>query len=280
MSGGFRRSTMRALALLILVALLVIFTAFPFAWMVGTAFKPSQEIFVTPPTLLPRNFTLANLERLFADTRFAEYWRNSLTVALSTVVLTLLTAAPAAYSLTRFRFRGRETLAALILFTYMFAPIMIIIPFYVLMRYLGLTNSHLGLVLAYSAFCLPFALWLLRTFFQSIPLDIEEAAMTDGANRLQAMVYVVLPLALPGLVATGIFTFVLAWNDYIFARVLLSADELKTLPVGIADLYNASVVDWGMIMAAGLLVIAPVLVIFIFIQKYMVAGWGAGAVKG
>lgn len=280
MSGRFRLGTMRGLAIVILAALLVIFTAFPFVWMIGTAFKPSQEIFVTPPTLLPRNFTLANLERLFADTRFVEYFRNSLSVALSTVALTLLAAVPAAYSLTRFRFVGREKLAALVLFTYMFAPIMIIVPFYVLMRYLGLTNSHLGLVLAYSTFCLPFALWLLRTFFQSIPLDIEEAAMTDGANRLQAVVYVVLPLALPGVIATGIFTFVLAWNDYIFARVLLSADELKTLPVGIADLYNASVVDWGMIMAAGLLVIAPVVAIFIFIQKYMVAGWGAGGVKG
>jgi ABC-type glycerol-3-phosphate transport system permease component len=268
------------LAVLTLVALLVIFTAFPFAWMIGTAFKSSQEIFVTPPTLLPRHFTLANLERLFAETRLLQYFRNSLLVALSTVALTLSVAVPAAYALTRFRFFGREQIAALILFTYMFAPIMIIIPFYVLMRYLGLTNSHLGLILAYSAFCLPFALWLLRSFFQSIPLEIEEAAMTDGANRFQSVIHVMVPLALPGVVATGIFTFLLAWNDYIFARVLLSADELKTLPVGIADLYNASVVDWGMIMAAGLLVIAPVLGVFVFIQKYMVAGWGAGGVKG
>jgi ABC-type glycerol-3-phosphate transport system permease component len=162
----------------------------------------------------------------------------------------------------------------------MFAPIMIIIPFYVMMRFAGLNNTHLGLVLAYSAFCLPFALWMLRTFFQAIPVDIEDAAMIDGASRRQVVLYVVLPLALPGVVATGIFTFILAWNDYIFARVLLGADELKTLPVGIADLYNASVVDWGMIMAAGLLVIAPVLGVFVFIQKYMVAGLASGGVKG
>ena len=135
------------------------------------------------------------------------------------------------------------------------------------------------LILAYTAFCLPFNLWLLRTFFQSIPLELEEAALIDG-SRLQAIIYVVLPLALPGVVATGIFTFILARNDYIFARVLLSADELKTLPVGIADLYNASVVDWGIIMAAGLLVIAPVAAVFVFIQKFLVAGWGSGGVKG
>jgi ABC-type glycerol-3-phosphate transport system permease component len=135
-------------------------------------------------------------------------------------------------------------------------------------------------VLAYTAFCLPFCLWMLRTFFQSIPLDIEEAAMVDGANRFQTVLYVVLPLALPGVTATSIFTFILTWNDYIFARILISADELKTLPVGIADLYNASVVDWGMIMAAGLLVLTPVLGVFFVIQKYMVAGLGAGALKG
>jgi ABC-type glycerol-3-phosphate transport system permease component len=272
--------TVRGPLVLLAAAALVVFTAFPFVWMAMTAFKPSQDIFITPPTLLPRQPTLANLERLFAETRFLTYLRNSLIVALSTVALTLAVATPAAYSLTRFAFPGRDKVAAMILFTYMFAPIMIIVPFYVMMRFLGLTNTHVGLVLAYTTFCLPFSLWLLRTFFQSIPIEIEEAALIDGASRLQSVRYVILPLALPGVVATGIFTFILAWNDYIFARVLLSADELKTLPIGIADLYNASVVDWGMIMAAGLLVIAPVLGVFVVIQKYMVAGWGAGGVKG
>jgi ABC-type glycerol-3-phosphate transport system permease component len=258
---------------------LLVFTAFPFAWMASTALKPSREIFVTPPSFWPTRVTLDNVGRLFVETRFLTYFRNSLTVSFATVGLTLLVSVPAAYSLTRFRFHAREKIAGLILFTYMFAPIMIIIPFYVAMRFLGLTNTHVGLILAYTAFCLPFNLWLLRTFFQTIPLEIEEAALIDG-SRLQAIIYVVLPLALPGVVATGIFTFILAWNDYIFARVLLSADELKTLPVGIADLYNASVVDWGMIMAAGLLVITPVAAVFVFIQKFLVAGWGSGGVKG
>jgi multiple sugar transport system permease protein len=258
---------------------LLVFTAFPFAWMASTALKPSREIFVTPPSFWPTHVTLDNVSRLFVETRFLTYFRNSLTVSFATVGLTLLVSVPAAYSLTRFRFHAREKIAGLILFTYMFAPIMIIIPFYVAMRFLGLTNTHVGLILAYTAFCLPFNLWLLRTFFQTIPLEIEEAALIDG-SRLQAIIHVVLPLALPGVVATGIFTFILAWNDYIFARVLLSADELKTLPVGIADLYNASVVDWGMIMAAGLLVIAPVAAVFVFIQKFLVAGWGSGGVKG
>lgn len=261
-------------------AALLFFTAFPFAWMVLTAFKRSYEIFTTPPTFLPATWTPENVARLFEQTRFGTYLANSVLVASATVILTLALATPAAYALTRFRWRGRETVAGTVLFTYMFAPIMVIIPFYVLMRALELTNSHFGLVLAYSAFCLPFALWLLRSFFQSIPLELEEAALTDGASRTRAVLHVVLPLATPGVIATGTFTFILAWNDYIFARVLLSADELKTLPVGIADLYNASVVDWGMIMSAGTLVLLPVLAVFVFIQRYLVAGWGSGGIKG
>jgi ABC-type glycerol-3-phosphate transport system permease component len=260
--------------------LLVVFAGFPFAWMILTAFKQSHEIFATPPTLIPRTFTLDNLERLFAETKALTYLRNSVVVSLSTVATTVGVATPAAYSLTRFRYIGREQIAGTILFTYMFAPIMIIVPFYVMMRFLGLTNTHVGLVLAYTAFCLPFSLWMLRTFFQSIPIDIEQAAMVDGANRLQTVLYVVFPLALPGVVATSIFTFILTWNDYIFARILISADELKTLPVGIADLYNASMVDWGMIMAAGLVVLTPVIAVFFVIQRYMVPGLGAGALKG
>ena len=148
------------------------------------------------------------------------------------------------------------------------------------MRTLGLANTHLALVLAYSAFSLPFALWMLRTFFQSIPIDLEEAAMTDGASRLRAVIHVVIPMALPGIIATGIFTFILAWNDYIFVRILITSDNLKTLPVGIADLYNASVIDWGMIMASGMLVIVPVVIVFSYVQKFLVAGWGSGGVKG
>jgi ABC-type glycerol-3-phosphate transport system permease component len=279
MNRSYGLLSLRGQTVILAALALLVFTAFPFAWMASTALKPSREIFVTPPSLWPTHVTLDNVSRLFAETRFLSYFRNSLTVSFATVGLTLLVSVPAAYSLTRFRFHAREKIAGLILFTYMFAPIMIIIPFYVAMRFLGLTNSHVGLILAYTAFCLPFNLWLLRTFFQSIPLEIEEAALIDG-SRLQAIIYVVLPLALPGVVATGIFTFILAWNDYIFARVLLSADELKTLPVGIADLYNASVVDWGIIMAAGLLVIAPVAAVFVFIQKFLIAGWGSGGVKG
>jgi ABC-type glycerol-3-phosphate transport system permease component len=279
MSSARRMS--RGTPLVLLTAgVLIIFSGFPFLWMVSTALKESREIFATPPTIFPQTIAFENISRLFSETQAFTYLRNSVVVSLASVALTIAVSTPAAYGLTRFRFRGREKIAATVLFTYMFAPIMIIVPFYVMMRFFGLTNTHFGLVLAYTAFCLPFGLWMLRTFFQSIPVDIEQAAMIDGANRFQTVFYVVLPLAMPGVVATSIFTFILTWNDYIFARILISSDELKTLPVGIADLYNASVVDWGMIMAAGLLVLSPVLAVFFIIQKYMVAGLGAGALKG
>ncbi|HUT72172.1 MAG TPA: carbohydrate ABC transporter permease [Desulfatiglandales bacterium] len=261
-------------------AILFVLTAFPFFWMISTSFKPLREIFVYPPYFLPKEFTLANFERLFEQTRFLTYFKNSVFVATSAVVLTMTIATAGAYSLTRFRFYGRERIASLILFTYMFAPIMIIIPFYVLIKKMGIANTHLALIMAYTAFCLPFSLWLLRAFFQGIPMALEEAALTDGAGRIRAVIYVTLPLALPGIIATGIFTFILAWNDYIFVRILITSDELKTLSVGIADLYNATVIDWGMIMSGGMLITIPVLVFFIFIQRYLIAGWGTGAVKG
>ena len=261
-------------------AILLVLTAFPFFWMISTSFKPLKEIFVYPPYFFPKNFTIANFDRLFEQTRFVTYFKNSVFVSMSAVILTMTIATAGAYSLTRFKFYGREKIASLILFTYMFAPIMIVIPFYVLIKKIGLANTHLALIMAYTAFCLPFSLWLLRAFFQSIPMALEEAALVDGAGRIRAVIYVILPLALPGIIATSIFTFILAWNDYIFVRILITSDELKTLSVGIADLYNATVIDWGMIMAGGMLITVPVLIFFIFVQRYLIAGWGAGAIKG
>jgi len=270
----------RELAIYGCALVLLIFAAFPFFWMISTAFKPLREIFAYPPYFFPKDSTLANFVRLFEQTRFLTYFKNSVIVSTSAVVVTMIIATAGAYSLTRFRYYGREKIASLILFTYMFAPIMIIIPFYVLIRKIGIANTHLALIMAYTAFCLPFNIWLLKAFFQSIPIVLEEAALTDGAGRIQAIIHVVFPLALPGIIATGIFTFILAWNDYIFVRILITSDELKTLSVGIADLYNATVIDWGMIMSGGMMITIPVLVFFTFIQRNLIAGWGAGAVKG
>jgi len=260
-------------------SVLLLLGAFPLFWMLSTSLKPSGEIFATP-TLVPRHATLGNFVQLMAETNFAVYFKNSVIVSLTTVVVTLAASAAGAYALTRFAFRGRDTVIRLILATYMFAPIMIIIPFYILVRQLGLVNTRLALVLSYTTFCLPFCLWLLRAFFAGVPLELEEAAMVDGANRARAAWYVTLPLALPGLIAAGIFTFILAWNDFLFALVLITSDELKTLPVGVNDLFNATIVDWGMIMAAGVVITVPTIGFFVAVQRYLIQGWGAGGLKG
>jgi ABC-type glycerol-3-phosphate transport system permease component len=274
-----RRVVVRGL-LYVGAAVLVFQAAFPFLWMASTSMKPPAEVFAQPPYFVPKAPTWENFWRLFTSTNFLIYFRNSLTVSGLAVLLTMVVGAAGAYSLTRYRYPGREQVAGLILCTYMFAPIMIVIPFFILVKKVGIQNTHFALVLAFASFCLPFALWLLRAFFETIPVELEEAALVDGADRLRAVVYVVLPLALPGVIATSIFTFILAWNDYIFTRILISADELKTLPVGVQDLFHSALIDWGLIMAAGVLITIPALAFFIAVQRHLVAGWGSGGLKG
>ncbi len=261
-------------------AILAFVCGFPLFWMGLTSVKPDREIITATPRMWTSLPHFDAYRRLFAETKFETYFFNSILVAGGSTLLTILVAVLAAYGITRFRFKGRESIATVMLFTYMFAPIMIVIPFYIMMRKLGLTNSHLGLMLSYASFSLPFSMWLLRSFFQSIPLELEEAAMIDGASRPQAVARVVVPMALPGVIAVSIFTFIVAWNDYLFARVLIGKDELKTLPIGIQDLYESSVTDWGVIMAAGVMITIPALVFFVSVQRYLIAGWGAGGVKG
>lgn len=279
MNAAVKRLLARA-GLYAAAAALAFICGFPLLWMFVTSIKPDREILSLVPSLWTDSPQLAAYARLFSQTRFLTYFVNSLTVAGGATLLTVIVGTLAAYAITRFRFRGREFVAGTMLFTYMFAPIMVVVPFYILMRNAGLVNSHLGLILSYTTFSLPFSMWLLRSFFQSIPVDLEEAAMIDGASRPQAVLRVIVPLALPGVIAVSIFTFIVAWNDYLFARVLIGSDNLKTLPIGIQDLYESTVTDWGMVMAAGMMITIPALIFFVSVQKYLIAGWGAGAVKG
>jgi ABC-type glycerol-3-phosphate transport system permease component len=251
----------------------------PLIWMLFTSLKPLGDLFSYPPKVFG-HYTLANFDRLFRETNFVTYFRNSVLVAGMTVILDIVVATLGAYSLTRYRYPGKEFLANMTLFTYMFAPIMIIIPVYIVLRDLGLTNSHLGIILAYTSISLPFTLWLLRAFFQALPRELEEAAFIDGASRLQSVVYVVLPQALPGIIATSVFAFVVVWNDYLFARVLLSIPTLKTMPVGLQDMYESTVVDWGLLMSGAVIVTIPAIIFFLIVQRFLIQGWGMGAVKG
>ncbi len=262
------------------VFLVVLLVAFPLLWMISTSLKPGSEVLAWPPYFLPKSPTLDNFRRLFTETNFLTYFKNSVLCAAFSTFCAIAIGTMGGYSLTRFHYWGREKIAMMSLLTYMFPPIVLIIPFFVFFRSMGLTNSYLGLILAYVSFSLPFSVWLLRAFFLSIPLELEEAAMVDGANRFQAIVHVIMPLALPGIIATSIFTFIVAWNDYLFARILMGQEELKTIPVGVQDFFNMAVIDWGLIMAAGMMITIPALIFFVSSQKYLIEGWGTGAVKG
>ncbi len=260
--------------------ILLVFCGFPLYWMLISSVKSPVELLASPPTLWPRELTLRTYVKLFTETNFTTYFWNSIVVSGATTLIVVLLGCLGGYSLTRYRFRGREQVARLLLLVYMFPPIILVVPLFVFAHQIGLTNSRLGVSLAYISFALPYALWILRAFFQSLPVELEEAAMTDGASRLEACAYVVVPLALPGVIATTIFTFIVAWNDFLFAAVLTGRDELKTLPVGINDFFYMALIDWGLVMAAGVMVTIPAVVLFVVVQQYLIAGWGTGGVKG
>jgi len=263
------------------VWVLVLAIAFPLFWMLSTALKPNQETFALPPTLLPVHPTLEQFARLLRETPFVTYFLNSVLVGLGTTAVVIMVAVLGAYGLVRFRFPGRELIAHLVLFTYLLPAVLLLLPLYVIMSRLGLANSLAGLVTAYTTFALPFALWLLRSFIASIPIDLEESAMVDGASRMRAFLEVVLPQALPGVISTALFTFILSWNEYLYALVFINVDSSKTLPPGVLTMLNQNQnVEWALLMAASVLMSVPVLVVFAFLQSHLTRGFGAGAVKG
>jgi ABC-type glycerol-3-phosphate transport system permease component len=275
---GWRRLSYTS-TLYLASAALVAFCGLPLLWMLYSAFKAPADLFAYPPRLAGP-YTIGNFRRLLVDTGFAVYLKNSIVVAGVTVALDIVIATFGAYSLTRYRYPGKALLANVTLFTYMFAPIMLIIPISLLLTALELTNTHLGVVLAYTAISLPFTLWLLRAFFQSLPVELEHAAWVDGASRFRSVVHVVVPMALPGVIATAVFAFVVVWNDYLFARVILNDRALQTMPVGLQDIYESTIVDWGLLMAGAVLVTVPAILFFLVVQRFLIRGWGMGAVKG
>ena len=259
----------------------VLLIAFPLFWMIVTSLKPASELFARPPTFFPIQYTLANYERLLFDTHFPVFFMNSSIVALGTTLLVIVVATLGAHSLVTFRYRGRRLLAQAVLFTYLLPSVILVIPLYLVMARLGLVNSLLGLVICYATSALPFALWLLRSFMAAIPVDLESAAMIDGASRIRAFIDVILPQALPGIISTALFTFIVAWNEYLFALVLINRQLSMTLPVGVFSvLINPHQIEWGLMMTASVMMSVPLIIAFSFLQKHLTRGFGAGAVKG
>jgi len=269
------------LGLYALLALTIIATDAPLVWMFLSSLKPDTENAAYPPTILPKTVTLANYENLFQISQFGTYLRNSFLVASAATLVTIVVGLTAAYSLSRFRFWFLRGLGELSLFAYMIPPILILVPIARIITGLGLGNNLLALVILYSATLLPFALWVLRSYFNGIPLDLEHAAMIDGCTRFGAFYRVVVPQALPGIISTGIFTFNAAWSEYLFASTLMTSPSKTTLSPGLALLFDQTgVYSWGVLMAGSVLVTVPVILLFIVAQRQLVEGFGEGALKG
>ena len=253
---------------------------FPFYWMVNTSLKPASEIFLSPPTFASPNWSLDAYTTVLTQRPVARYFVNSLVVALGTTVLSVTLAALAAYGFTRFFPRGATPFIVFLLFTKMLPETLLIIPYFQLMSDVGLLNTYWALILAYSSFALPFSVWMLIGFFRSIPRDIDEAAMIDGATYLQAFFRVILPLARPGLVAVALFTFLIAWNSYVWALVLTTDARMYVISVGVANLVGEYRVQWNELMAAAVIAALPVMVLYSLLERHLVNAITAGAVKG
>ena len=268
----------------VFLAFLLVFTVLPMAWMVLTSVKSQFAAMQYPPQWWPAEPTLQNYWRLLDPTNkvgqeFLLYFWNILYVSALTTVLGVAVAVPAAYAFSRFRFPGRTFLFFSVLLRNMFPAVVFLMPLFLLMRWLGLVNTHGSLILTYLTFGLPLSIWLLKGFFDNIPIQLEQAARIDGATRFQAFLLIVMPLSSPGIIATSIFSFIGAWNEYVYAYTFLSKQGSMTLPVGIQRFFTEFATDWPGLMAATFLMSVPVVVLFLVLQKYFVRALTEGAVK-
>lgn len=272
------RAKTRMLSLTAIAWILIVILLFPFIWMLFSSFKGPTEILSFPPTIFPKQISLVNYQKLFAGD-FLYWLRNSLVVAFSTVVLVITLSTLGAYSITRFNYPGRSTISVAVLITYLFPPVLMLIPLLLIISAFQIADSYLALIIANTTFALPFSMWLLRSYFLSVPIEVEEAAMVDGASRARAFFEVVLPQVSPGIISTATFTFILAWDDYLFASTFTSSNNSQTLPVGIARYADELSADWGVLMAAAVAITVPVLVLFAILQARLIPNLNAGAVK-
>jgi multiple sugar transport system permease protein len=264
----------------LLIAIYVLFALFPLFWLIKVALTPNDLLYSEGIKLWPSRTSLEHFRFVLAHSEFPLFFRNSLIVSSGTALSVTLVSGAAGYGLSRFNFRGKHLLVSLMLITQMFPLVMLVAPMFRLLAPLRLTNSLTGLVIVYTAFNAPFATFLMQSFFDSIPKELEEAAMIDGATRFGAFRRIILPLTLPGIAATGGFVFTAAWSELLFALMLNSSSQASTFPVGLLSFVSKFSVDFGQMMAAGVLALIPACLFFLLIQRYLVRGLTAGAVKG
>lgn len=261
------------------LAVMLVCALFPIYWILVTSLKATAEIYRLVPTFWPEKVTTEGYVNLFTRTDFLEWLANSAVVALVVSFISLVFSVLAAYGLARFRFRGRRTVAFLILVAYLMPPALLFIPLYILVTRMGLSGSMAGLILVYPTITIPYATWVLTSYFRSISVDLEEAALIDGCSRLGALRHVTLPLAAPGVVSTFIFAFTLCWSEYLYALVILSGSQ-QTMPLGLSSLIVADVARWNEIMAGAIIASVPVTLMYIMASRYIVSGLTLGGSKG
>lgn len=261
------------------VAVIICFALGPYLWMALTSLTTDKMLGASGVALAPVDWVLDNYARLFGRTTFIENLGHSLIVASGTVIMGLLLSITAAYAFSRFRFRGRRVLMLQFLIINMFPIVLLILPLFVMMRRLGLLDTHAALIIANATIAIPFSVWMLTSYMNGIPTELDEAAMTDGCTRMGALWRVVLPLCWPGIVATGIYIFITAWNEYLYA-LTLGGRKVRTMTVALQTLIGEYQIEWGLLTAGGVIGALPVTILFLVVQRRLVSGLTAGAVKG
>jgi multiple sugar transport system permease protein len=258
----------------------LVIVVFPLYWMLLTAFDPPSLSYSSQISLLPKRLTFSAMAQLLREYDFLLWMWNSATVAIISTLLAVVVGTLAAYSLARLRYPGRGFLAGTFFLAYIFPATLLVVPVFVILSVLGLTDDYIGLVMSYLIFTVPFCTWMLRAYLTSIPPELEEAALVDGANRIQAMILIILPLAAPGVAAATIFAFTLSWNEYLYAFILMTDSTKMTLSPGMTKLVFGDIFLWGMIMSGATLMSLPVVILYFVAQRFVVSGLTAGSVKG
>jgi multiple sugar transport system permease protein len=261
------------------LAIGLVFATFPIVWMFFTSFKSNTEIFTLPPQLLPKHFTLVAYLSIFNDPTKLRFFFNSYLVAGAVAILTVLIALLAAYGFSRFSFRFKNTLNVFIISTQTVPPITLLIPYFGMVVAFGIFDTYFALILTYLVFTLPYAILLMTGYLNTLPRELDEAVLVDGGTNWSALWRVIVPLSVPGIVATAVYTFLLAWNEFLFALTLTKSMDMRTVPIGIELLMGQHAFEWNQMMAMSVLGSLPLLLIYLFAQRYFLAGMTAGSVK-
>ncbi len=253
---------------------------FPIMWMFVVSLKTEDETYATPLAWWPKNPTFNNYITMWQALDFDRYFLNTAIVAGFTTILSILVAAPAAYGFARFRFTGSAAMGTFLLSTQMFPRVILIVPYFIIMRHLGLINTYASLILIYISFALPFSIWMMRGYFAKLPVEIDEASLIDGNGPFGTFLRITLPLCLPGIVATAIFSFLVGWNEFLFALILTTEKEMSVVTVGLASLIGEYKTQWNEMMAAAIVGSLPAMVLYAALERYLVHGLASGATKG